>query len=102
MGNMKLGYVVTAKAFVSVILLRPKKLLARTTKPRVSIMASSPGLIFQEGMMAISSIGTPDPVGMRKLLNYLARRKMERMRLRAQARKAAARKNARRRQAVRA
>lgn len=42
-----------------------------------------------------SSIGTPNPVTMRKLLDFLARRKAERLQ-KAQARKRAARKVARR------
>jgi hypothetical protein len=49
----------------------------------------------------ISSIGSPDPIVMRKLLDYLARRKSERLQ-EAKSHKSAARKNARRRQAVRA
>lgn len=43
----------------------------------------------------ISSIGVPNPVTMRKLLDYLARKKQERLQ-KEQARKSEARKNARR------
>lgn len=49
----------------------------------------------------ISSIGTPDPVVMRKLLDYLWQKKQARLR-KAQVRKVLARKNARRPLAVKA
>jgi hypothetical protein len=49
----------------------------------------------------ISSIGNPNPVTMRKLLDYLAQKKQARIR-KAQDRKRAARKNARRQPAINA
>ena len=50
----------------------------------------------------ISSVGRPDPIAMRKLLNFLARCRRERIERRAQARRAAARKNARPRRTIKA
>ena len=50
----------------------------------------------------ISSVGRPDPIAMRKLLNFLARCRRERIQMRAQVRKATARKHIRPRRTIKA